>query len=266
MKLYTNMFRFFQDFLPGAARRVLNFLFPQRCLLCGSFLRGEYVPLCDSCAAKMTVAEGPRCRVCSRLLISENDLCMDCRAAAAAAGTGRESGGAFLAFQFESNFSLFSYQDPLVMELIISYKGRKRRSLAVFFAEKILEIYRRAWDGLPIVPVPGRRASVKKRGYDQIALLCGKLRKRGGIRILPLLERERKTREQKTLNREERAKNLRGSIRAAKKFSRYVPEGMPEEVLLLDDVFTTGSTARACAGALKSIGVKKVYVCTIAQD
>jgi ComF family protein len=192
---------------------------------------------------------------------------MDCRAAAAeAAENEEESGGLLRPFQFESNFSLFSYQDPLVMELIISYKGRKRRSLAKFFAEKILEIYRLRWNDLPIVPVPGRRASVKKRGYDQITLLCGKLRGRGGIRILPLLKRERKTREQKTLNREERAKNLRGSIRAAKNYSKYVPDGMPEEVLLLDDVFTTGSTARACAGALKSIGVKKVYVCTLAQD
>ncbi|MDR1625304.1 MAG: double zinc ribbon domain-containing protein [Spirochaetia bacterium] len=250
-------------FLSGAARRILNFLFPQRCLLCGSFLGGEAVPVCDACAAKLAVPEGPRCRVCSQVLISEKDLCMDCRAAAPAAGDGKGSGGAF---QFESNYSLFPYQDPLAMEMVVSYKGRKRRSLAAFFAGKIVGAYRREWQGLPIVPVPCRRASVKKRGYDQVALLCRAIRRRNGARILPLLRLKGKTLEQKTLNREQRAKNLCGAIAAARNFRKYAKGGVPEAVLLLDDVFTTGATANACAAALKSMGVKTVYVCTLARD
>jgi ComF family protein len=250
------------NFLRMAAPRVVNFLFPQRCILCGSFLITETIPLCAACATKLPSPEGPRCRICSQPLISEKDLCMDCRRPAAGTGDGNTPGG----FHFESNYSLFSYQEPAVMELIISYKGRKRRSLAAFLAQKVLEACRRNRDGLPIVPVPGRKASVKKRGYDQIALICRELRKQGGPEILPLLRRGGKTLEQKTLNREQRAKNLRGAIVPAKNFRKYVKAGMPEEVVLLDDVFTTGATADACAAALKSIGVKKVYVCTLALD
>jgi predicted amidophosphoribosyltransferase len=149
------------------------------------------------------------------------------------------------------------------MELSVSFKGRKRRSLAAFFAGKLLEAYRLNWDGLPLVPVPGRRASLRKRGYDPITLLCREMRRNGSVKILSLLRRKGKTLEQKTLNREERARNLRGSIVPARRLQKH---GVPEAVLLLDDVFTTGATADACAAALKSMGVKRVYVCTLALD
>jgi ComF family protein len=250
-------------FLHWAGPRVFNFLFPQRCILCGSFLNGETIPLCAVCAAKLPLLEGPRCRICSQILISEQGLCMDCRGAA---GEDPEKSGESGGFLFDSNYSLFSYQDPDVMELIVSYKGRKRRSLAAFFAKKVLEACRINRQRLPIVPVPGRNAAIKKRGYDQIALICREIRRQSGMRILPLLGRKGKTLEQKTLNREERAKNLCGSIVPAGNFRRYVKDGMPEEVLLLDDVFTTGSTAQACAAVLKDMGVQKVYVYTLARD
>jgi ComF family protein len=253
--IYMNIFYFLYMALRGAA----DVLFPERCVLCGSFIlpenrTGRY-PLCRSCAENLPSPEEPRCRVCSRPLISEKDLCMDCRRPA-------EQGD----FCFESNVSVFLYQDPRVAELIISYKGRKRRTLAAFLAQRLLEEYRSRWDGLPVVPVPCRAASLKKRGFDQIALLCREMKRLGGVRILPLLKRSGKTREQKTLNREDRAHNLRGAIQPSPRWRRHVKNGAPPEIVLLDDVFTTGATAGACARVLKDIGVNKVYVLTLALD
>jgi ComF family protein len=180
-------------------------------------------------------------------------------------GRGKEAGrdAAGKDFPFESNVSLFVYQDPGVTELIVSYKGRKRQGLAVFFAQRLLAEYRRRGDTLPVVPVPCRAASLKKRGFDPIALLCRELKKRGGVKIMRLLCRKGKTREQKTLTREERLQNLRGAILPA---SRRFPAQTPEAVILLDDVFTTGATACACAETLKSMGVQRVYVLTLALD
>jgi ComF family protein len=166
-------------------------------------------------------------------------------------------------FRFESNFSLFMYQEPSVARLIAGYKGRGRRSLAFFLAESLLRAYRPRYDGLPLVPVPCRKSSLRKRGFDHIALLCGEMKRQAQVEVLPLLLRRGKTREQKTLNREEREKNLRGSIIPAKR-SRL--KNLPPEVVLLDDVFTTGATAEECAGVLKSLGIQKVYVLTIALD
>jgi ComF family protein len=266
------------NFLRAALRSagsLMDFIFPERCVLCGSFIlpgkRAGRYPLCASCGRKLPVPASPRCRLCSRPLISEKDLCMGCRRPAgeknAEAGQGRgEEEGRYAAgkdFPFENNASLFVYQDPGVTELIVSYKGRKRRSLAAFFAQRLLAEYRRRWDTLPVVPVPCRAASLKKRGFDPIALLCHELKTRGGIKVMRLLRRAGKTREQKTLTREERLRNLRGAIVPA---SRRLPVLLPEAVVLLDDVFTTGATACACAETLKSMGIQRVYVMTLALD
>jgi ComF family protein len=266
-----NIINFLRAALRGAGA-LADFIFPERCVLCGAFIlpgkRAGAYPLCASCERALPVPASPRCRLCSRPLISEKDLCMSCRRPAGeAAARGRREGegspAAENGFPFESNVSLFVYQAPGVTELVVSYKGRKRRSLSAFFAQRLLAEYRQRWDGLPVVPVPCRAASLKKRGFDPVGLLCRELKKRGRVKVMRLLRRRGKTREQKTLTREERLGNLRGAIVPA---LRKLSAGIPEAVVLLDDVFTTGATASACAETLKGMGVRKVYVLTLALD
>jgi ComF family protein len=157
------------------------------------------------------------------------------------------------------------YQEPFVARLIAAYKGQGRRSLAAFFAERLLRAYHVRYEGLPLVPVPCRKASLRKRGFDHIALLCKEMKRRARLEVLPLLLRRGQGREQKTLNREERGKNLRGLIVPAKRALARLKD-VPPEVILLDDVFTTGATAGECAETLKSLGIQKVRVLTIAID
>ena len=271
-----------------ALNAAADFLFPERCVLCGNFIlpktRAGPYPLCLHCVSALSYPEPPRCRLCSRPLISEKGVCMSCRrislkepdkgANQAAPGQAEKRGGGAPAagpagsynetaiFPFEENVSVFVYQDPGIAELVVSWKGRKNRSLAAFFAEKLLAEYNSRWKGLPIVPVPSRPASLKKRGFDPILLLCREMQKRGGPPALRLISRKGKTREQKSLNRDERQRNLLGALVPRRKLCATLPRA----VVLLDDVFTTGATAAACTEVLKGMGIEKVYVLTIALD
>jgi ComF family protein len=139
------------------------------------------------------------------------------------------------------------------MKLLRAYKFRGQRSLAHFFAAKILEARDIFFDGavfgeLTLVPVPPREGKIKKAGWDQIEAIARILEKRVTVRRclkrLPSMS-------QKKLNAEERAKNLKGRIICAKK--------PPRNILLFDDVYTTGATLEVCSAALKESGAEKVY-------
>jgi predicted amidophosphoribosyltransferase len=117
------------------------------------------------------------------------------------------------------------------------------------------------WPALPLVPVPERRAALRRRGWGPLRELVAAMHRLYGQRVIELLVRQT-GREQKGLSREDRLTNMRSAIRL-----RGRPTGRPPEgVLLVDDVFTTGATAEACAAALKAAGIRKVYVLTLALD
>jgi ComF family protein len=111
-----------------------------------------------------------------------------------------------------------------------------------------------------IVPVPGRRIVKKSKGWEHIDLIGKILKHKYKLPVYKLLIRKGK-KAQKTLSREKRAENLRKSIRIQKNI-----KNIPASVVLLDDVFTTGTTINECAGILKSAGVEKIYSLTIAID
>lgn len=230
---------------------VLDCVVPERCILCGDYIlpgsRPGIYPVCGACASLKPILDEKRCIRCSMPLISEKGICMECR--------GRS-------FFFESNFSIFRYGDAGTMRSIHAYKSDGRISMAGFFAGKLAAIYSSRYADIPVVPVPCRRESRKKRGFDQIDLMCAELERTYRIRHIHMLERRGAAREQKILNREEREKNLQGRI-----FPRIRgTEAVPRSVVLLDDVFTTGATANECARVLKSLGIGKVFVLTIAID
>jgi competence protein ComFC len=164
-------------------------------------------------------------------------------------------------FFFEHNHSVGIYGEE-IKELISCYKTGKIRSLGELFAEILSKAYFERYPGLPVVPVPSRPSSVRRRGFDQMLVICEIFRKRHGIEVLSCLKRGGRDREQKTLNREERKKNLSGSIG----INNSIKPPFPKALVLLDDVFTTGATVNECAGILKSHGVLQVFSLTFARD
>jgi ComF family protein len=234
----------------GLPAALLDVLLPERCVLCGEFVIGRNrcgpFPLCLPCAGRLAPVSGMRCVRCSRELISEQGLCMGCRS--------RQ-------FPFESNFSVFVYDESLA-ELMLAYKARHQRRLKYFFAGVLNEAALTRWPELPLVPVPERREAMRRRGWGPVRELVRTMRRLYGREVIELLER-RAGREQKGLSREERLVNMRTAISMR---SRPASGHLPAEVLLVDDVFTTGATAEACTSVLKAAGVRSVRVLTLALD
>jgi ComF family protein len=110
-----------------------------------------------------------------------------------------------------------------------------------------------------IIPIPLGRKRMKERGYNQVAMISSPLAMALGIRYAPNeLMRCKETRSQVGLSREERRRNVSEAFRAGTGV-------VGKNVLVMDDVSTTGSTLSAAAGALYAAGVKDVYALTVAR-
>jgi len=131
--------------------------------------------------------------------------------------------------------------------------------MAHWLSDRLFEVYSENWTGIPIVPVPPRRARIFHSGIDPVNEITRWMEK-SGIRILRLLRR-RGNQTQKSLNRSDRlqASALKYELKS-RAGSTY------NEIVVLDDVSTTGATLNACAGVLKSAGTEKVYGLTVCKD
>jgi len=205
-------------------------------------LSGDHsVPLCDNCEKAITPLGNPRCQRCGIELISEKKTCLRCRTAD---------------YKFDSNVSLFAYSGvPKRLLAALKFKGRRR--LAPFFAERVAAALRAGGlHGTVVVPAPPRRG---RRAPDAVELVARALERSRGLIVRRLLQRAGDV-QQKSLDYEQRRDNLRGKIRLT---PDAMKQALPPEVLLLDDVFTTGATLDACARALREAGCTAVKAITL---
>lgn len=162
-------------------------------------------------------------------------------------------------YAFERNYPVFEYTG-YVKALIRKYKFENQKCAALWFGRHIARNHSLYCNGIPIVPVPPRRKQKRERGWDHIEVIAEILKKEYGIPYLTLLKRIGQT-PQKSLDYDGRIENLKGAYSI-----KPVKNHLPKEVVLLDDVFTTGATLNGCAGILKMAGVITVYGITIAID
>jgi len=237
------------DTVFAATRVVLSLVFPFRCVLCD-----EKVPaasawsLCADCAsALLDTADRAllleRCSSCGKPIISENGRCMRCRTTE---------------YSFNSVYPLFRY-DGDARSLILAYKSRKRRSLAGFLALLVAKSLENRFPGRLIVPVPPRRGKQRRKGWDQVEDIVRVLEQRHGIAVSRILARG-DGREQKSLNLHDRRLNIKGTIKL------LAGSCVPDQVVLLDDILTTGATLSECAAVLKAAGASQVDACVLAAD
>lgn len=230
--------------MSSAGWAVLDAVFPGRCLVCGAWLLGSGSGpslVCPSCVSELVPVTGPRCAKCSMPLVSEIDTCMRCRHSA---------------YAFDRSFSLFPYAGA-VKTLVRELKFSGRHRLSRFFADLLAAHLSDKLTGLPVIPVPGRK---KKDAVESIAR---SLELRHGIRVLRLLERTG-GRPQKSLDFEERKKNVAGMVRFSER--RLTAAGLPPEAVILDDIFTTGATVDACARVLREAGCARIFALTFAME
>ena len=157
---------------------------------------------------------------------------------------------------FEYGVALLNYDD--VMRRAVSrIKYKNRREYIKPFAKMFWMRWGKTIAEMEadcLVPVPLHPTRYRKRGFNQAELLARELGALSGIPVrTDILFRERKTEAQKELTPDQRIRNLQKAFRAD-------PEKADvSSVILVDDIYTTGSTAEACTRALKEAGVGKVY-------
>lgn len=165
---------------------------------------------------------------------------------------------------FDSGMAALNYNEA-ARHSLAAVKYKNRREYLDFYAE--LMDYRMAQKvhylkPEMLVPVPVHPSRLRRRGFNQAYELALRLEKRWKIPVeARMLTRTRKTIPQQKLNPNERLENLQEAFAMDVKWLGRHP--MPETVLLVDDIYTTGSTIEACARVLKKAGVKKIYFVTI---
>jgi len=162
----------------------------------------------------------------------------------------------------EDNYYSYSYYNGVAKNIILNFKYKKiflaGNVLAGFLIELILENNIKA-DG--IVFVPASKKSIKKRGFNQCELIAKEVSEATSIPIYRTLIKIRETKEQKTLSKEDRVKNIQNSFSVIKE-----NDIKDKVIILIDDVITTGATIKECEKTLKKFGVKEIKVLTLSKS
>lgn len=252
------------SWLNGVAQSLFATVFPSECRLCNAFLTNiSRLPVCRDCLSAMRPMQGRFCTRCSERLaegqpfdVDRNEsLCPVCENEEPAFGIAAAYG---------------SYEAGL-RELIHLLKYDNVRpaanALGSMLAKVIVRLQRCfGANEVLVVPIPLHRAKQRQRGFNQAELVARAALKHCravGVRfeISPhLLERRRVTQSQIGLTQHQRRANLRGAFRVVK------PEKIAgREILLVDDVFTTGTTVSECARVLRRAGAAEIWVATVAR-
>lgn len=224
--------------------RVLNVLYPKCCPICHRILKNTSLLICDECAKVISPVSGARCFLCGKPVRDQDEYCRSC--------FGKKR-------SFDQGKGIFLYDDRMKTS-ILRYKYDNRRQYGDFYA-KAMYIYAQKeiakWKPDVIVPIPLYPRKKRMRGFNQAEDIAVKLSEYLKIPAEPgMLKKIKNTKSQKKINETERRKNLEGAFKASQ-------SALGKVVLVVDDVYTTGSTIDEAAKSLKEAGALKVYFLTV---
>ncbi len=225
---------------------ILDFIFPPRCPLCNEIIIPKGREACPACLPNLSYVDEPFCLKCGKPLDEVGmALCNDCR------NTHH---------LFRQSRSPFVYNDAMRIS-IYRFKYNGRREYAAFYGEQIVRKLGDYITGIhadAIIPVPLYKDKERKRGFNQAYLLAKEISKRTGIPCYEhFVVRIRNTKVMKDLSGSERQNNLK------KAFITKENSVKLKRIIVVDDIYTTGSTMDAVAEALISSGVQDVYGITL---
>ncbi len=237
--------------VPALLNALLDIFLPPRCHICRVLIPGSgALHICDSCYAGLPIISPPLCSVCGIPLqgAGENHPCGRCITTpppylAARAALRHEGACRDLIHAFK-------------------YRGKShlRRPLGLLTAQ-LLADFRQVHQPDLLIPVPLHRSRLRSRGFNQSVLLAELLAKQWQIPLQrQLLQRTRATIPQMELTRAERLTSLQGAFKVR---DSTLISG--RRIMLVDDVFTTGSTLAACATTLLQAGCEQVTAVTVAH-
>lgn len=227
---------------------LLDLVFPPRCQCCLKFCA---FPICPECLTRFHVLSPPFCERCGMAFdpkAKTGALCGDCR-------EGR--------FRLEKARAAFHYREA-AREAIhaLKYRGRTRLAepLGTMMSDRFPDLFPAvSLDGL--IPIPLHKRRERQRGFNQARLLAEQLSRHHGLEVWNgVLVRSRATRPQVELTARQREGNVRGAFQVAD------PDRIAgRRVLLIDDMFTTGSTMSECCRTLLKAGAAGVLGYTLAR-
>ncbi|MDD2217364.1 MAG: ComF family protein [Eubacteriales bacterium] len=230
---------------------IIEALFPSNiyCIGCGAIIdRSRPYALCDMCISEYRFVLGRTCSKCGKLLAKNNihDLCHDC--------SGKHRA-------FYKGYCCLVYGSKEKAPILALKYGDKP-----YIGKKLGELL---YDRLIpeqleiecVVPVPLSRKRKAKRGYNQAEIIAKEVARRMKLPCIQALRRNKDTKPMSDLTISEREENLQNVFTISPRFSKMIKGG---SILLIDDIFTTGSTADACALTMCEAGARRVYFASVA--
>jgi ComF family protein len=236
--------------LKQAFAPLVDLIYPPRCPTCGEAI-AVHGALCQACWSELVIPGEPACTACQRPFGNETmpdgSVCAVCMA-----NPPRHDGIAAATLYTEGS-----------RKLVLAFKHGRRIALADLLARLMLARLPQLEGEWLVVPVPLHRWRLWSRGFNQSALLAGSIaRARHQGLLVDGLMRTRRTPTLGGLGRTARARVLQGAIRAN---PRRLDTLKGAQVLLVDDVMTSGATTDACLAALRKAGVSRVRIACFAR-
>lgn len=224
---------------------LLDLLFPRICPVCNNIVSKYGADICPSCEKRLSFTGDSYCMRCGKPVEEDEEYCSDCKKRRHMYDEGR---------------SVLIY-DECSSKSIYRFKYNGKREYAAYYGRVIagrLGGKITSWNADVIIPVPIHKSRLKKRGYNQAALIANELSKRVNIPVDGnVIYRKVATGAQKMLGAAERQNNLKKAFIASGNVVKY------KTALIVDDIYTTGATIDAVAACLKENGIQKVYFVTL---
>lgn len=223
----------------------MRLLYPPRCTFCEEILPLTVDNLwCDYCQEAYPLIEDPVCKKCGKQLAHDDDRCLDCKVTT---------------HHYIQGVALYSYEGG-VKEAIYRFKYGGRRKYAQFFAKMMYQKLKETafFHKIDlIIPVPVSKERLKERGYNQAGEIAKHLSNMSQIPYNgTILTRQKHTKPQSGFGPAQRHENIHGAFTTSEPL---LPEY--QVILLIDDIYTTGSTIDECAKTLKTAGAMQIYSC-----
>lgn len=225
---------------------IKELLFPRRCPVCDGVVKFNREKICGACKEKLVPVKEPWCCKCGKpLQQKEQEYCRDCI-------RGRHV--------FTRGRAVFTYDSIAASIYRFKYQGRQEYGECYGeLASSVLAEEKQLRKADALIPVPLHKKRQRKRGYNQAALFAKALGAEWGIPVREdLVMRQKNTKPLKQFNPSERQNNLK------KAFKLMQNDVKLNTIIIVDDIYTTGSTIDAVAGVFLEAGVHRIYFVTLA--
>ncbi|MFA5098782.1 MAG: ComF family protein [Candidatus Paceibacterota bacterium] len=225
----------------------LDIIFPRICIGCEKRLNDKTDPVCNACLESIKINSAFFCPICKGRLPDVEKTC--------------HPGSRFILA------SAGNYDDPVLQKIIKSFKYQGIENLAPVLGKLIIKYVKNCESKIPqlsnyqITFIPLHKSRERQRGFNQAELIAKSIAEYFNLPLIKTIKRSKKTEPQaKMKNKEKRLKNISGC------FSIPNPDSVKNKnVILIDDVFTTGDTINEAVKILKENGVKKIIALVAAK-